>query len=100
MRQVPAAYGPTQEDEKEPPTRPDFWLPSQVERFERHPQLVAGQRGAAARSADGTRYSMSVPGGRSAGYRMQLQYGPLDPHRIRPRPAVPAGYAVEASFLT
>ena len=48
----------------------------------------------------GTRYSMSVPGGRSAGYRMQLQYGPLDLHRIRPRPAVPAGYAVEASFLT
>jgi hypothetical protein len=40
MRQVPAAYGPTPEDEKEPPTRPDFRLPSQVERYERHPQLM------------------------------------------------------------
>ena len=32
--------------------------------------------------------------------RQQLGYGPLDPHRLRPRPPVPAGYAVEASFLT
>ena len=48
----------------------------------------------------GTRFSMSAPGGRSAPYRGQLVYGPLDPHRLRPRPSVPAGYAVEASFLT
>jgi hypothetical protein len=48
----------------------------------------------------GTRFSMSVSGGRSTPYRDQLVYGPLDPHRLRPRPPVPAGYAVEASFLT
>ena len=114
LRRVPsAAYGPSSADEKEPPTRPDFWLPGTVERFERHPQLMALstdddrpldwlRAGEALQHAllTGTRYSMSVPGGRSAGYRMQLRYGPLDVHRIRPRPAVPAGYAVEASFLT
>ncbi len=114
LRRVPpAAYGPTPADEKEPPTRPDFWLPGQVERFERHPQLMALstdddrpldwlRAGEALQHAllTGTRYSMSAPGGRSAGYRTRLQYGPLDPHRIRPRPDVPAGYAVEASFLT
>jgi hypothetical protein len=114
LRRVPtAAYGPTPTDEKAPPTRPDFWLPGQAERFERHPQLMALssdddrpldwlRAGEALQHAllTGTRYSMSAPGGRSAGYRMRLQYGPLDLHRIRPRPAVPAGYAVEASFLT
>ena len=48
----------------------------------------------------GTRFSMSAPGGRSTPYRQELDYGPLNPHRLRPRPPVPAGYAVEASFLT
>jgi hypothetical protein len=114
LRKVPTAeYGPTPSDEKAPPTRPDFWLPGQAERFERHPQLMALssdddrpldwlRAGEALQHAllTGTRYSMSALGGRSAGYRTQLQYGPLDVHRIRPRPAVPAGYAVEASFLT
>ena len=114
LQRVPGAgYGPTPSDENAPPTRPDFWLPGQVERFERHPQLMALstdddrpldwlRAGEALQHAllTGTRYSMSVPGGRSAPYRAQLQYGPLDPHRLRPRPAVPEGYAVEASFLT
>ena len=114
LRRVPgAACGPTPADEGQPPTRPDFWLPGQVERFERHPQLMALstdddrpldwlRAGGALQHAllTGTRYSMSAPGGRSNPYRVQLQYGPLDPHRLRPRPGVPAGYAVEASFLT
>ena len=108
-----AAYGPTPENQKEPPTRPDFWLPETVARFERHPLLMALstdddrpldwlRAGQALQHAllAGTRFSMSTPGGRSAPYRQALDYGPLDPHRLRPRPAVPAGYAVEASFLT
>jgi hypothetical protein len=108
-----AAHGPTPADEKAPRTLPDFWLPGHLERFERYPQLMGLstdddrpldwlRAGEALQHAllTGTRYSMSAPGGRSAGYRTRLQYGPLDLNRIRPRPAVPAGYAVEASFLT
>jgi hypothetical protein len=49
---------------------------------------------------NGTRFSMSVKGGRSTPYREQLYYAPLDPHRLWRRPPAPAGYAVEASFLT
>lgn len=107
-----AAYGPTPENAEEPPTRPDLWLPT-VARFERHPVMMALstdddrpldwlRAGQALQHAllAGTRFSMSTPGGRSAPYRQPLDYGPLDPHRLRPRPAVPAGYAVEASFLT
>jgi hypothetical protein len=109
----PSAYGPTPEDEKEPPTRPDFWLPETAERFERHPVMMALstdddrpldwlRAGQALQHAllAGTRFSMSAPGGRSTPYRQQLDYGPLNLHRLRPRPPVPAGYAVEASFLT
>jgi len=109
----PDAYGPAPDDENEALTRPDFWLPGRAERFERHPVLMAlstdddrpldwMRAGQALQHAllAGTRFSMSAPGGRSTPYRQQLDYGPLDPHRIHPRPAVPAGYAVEASFLT
>jgi hypothetical protein len=108
-----AAYGPRPADESEPLTRPDFWLPDTVERFERHPVLMALstdddrpldwlRAGQALQHAllAGTRFSMSAPGGRSTPYRQQMQYGPLDPHRLRPRAPVPSGYAVEASFLT
>ena len=108
-----AAYGPTPENAEEPPTRPDFWLPQTVTRFERHPVMMALstdddrpldwlRAGQALQHAllAGTRFSMSAPGGRSTPYREELDYGPLNPHRLRPRPAVPAGYAVEASFLT
>ena len=84
-----------------------------MERFERHPVMMAlstdddrpldwlrpARRSQHALLA-GTRFSMSAPGGRSTPYRQQLDYGPLNPHRLPPRPAVPAGYAVEASFLT
>jgi hypothetical protein len=107
------AYGPTPQDEREPLTRPDFWLPETVARFERHPVMMALstdddrpldwlRAGQALQHAllAGTRFSMSAPGGRSRPYGEQLGYGPLDPHRLRPRPPVPAGYAVEASFLT
>ena len=113
-RAVPVtAYGPVPEDAQEPSTRPDFWLPAAVTRYERHPVLMALstdddrpldwlRAGQALQHAllAGTRFSMSAPGGRSTPYRQPLDYGPLDPHRLRPRPAVPAGYAVEASFLT
>jgi hypothetical protein len=108
-----AANGPASAVGKGPVTLPDLWLPGQVERFERHPQLMGLstdddrpldwlRAGQALQHAllTGTRFSMSAPGGRSTGYRRQLQFGPLDPKRLRPRPAVPAGYAVEASFLT
>jgi hypothetical protein len=107
------AYGPTPKDVEEAPVRPDFCLPEMVEPFERHPVMMALstdddrpldwlRAGQALQHAllTGTRFSMSVPGGRSAPYRQPLAYGPLDPHRLRPRPRVPTGYAVEASFLT
>ena len=107
------AYGPTPQDARDAPVRPDFFLPERVERFERHPVMMALstdddrpldwlRAGQALQHAllTGTRFSMSAPGGRSTPYRQRLEYGPLDPHRLRPRPGVPAGYAVEASFLT
>lgn len=107
------ARGAPPADEKAPPALPDLWEPGQLERFERHPQLMGLstdddrpldwlRTGQALQHAllTGTRFSMSAPGGRSTGYRRRLQYGPLDPKRIRPRPDVPSGYAVEASFLT
>jgi hypothetical protein len=107
------AYGPTPGDEREAPVRPDFCLPEVVEPFERHPVMMALstdddrpldwlRAGQALQHAllTGTRFSMSAPGGRSAPYRQRLEYGPLDPHRLRPQAPVPAGYAVEASFLT
>jgi len=107
------AYGPTPDNEEEPPTRPDFWRPDAVARFERHPVMMALstdddrpldwlRAGQALQHAllAGTRFSMSAPGGRSTAYRQELDYGPLNPRRLRPRPPVPAGYAVEASFLT
>ena len=114
LHEVPrTAYGPAPKDERESPTRPDFWLPDTVEQFERHPVLMALstdddrpldwlRAGQALQHAllAGTRFSMSAPGGRSAPYRQQLLYAPLDPHRLRPGRAVPVGYAVEASFLT
>ncbi len=108
-----SGYGPTPADEEEPPTRPDFWLPETTEPFERHPVMMALstdddrpldwlRAGQALQHAllAGTRFSMSAQGGRSTPYRQPLDYGPLDPHRLRPRPPVPAGHAVEASFLT
>jgi hypothetical protein len=94
-------------------TRASSELGSAMPSIERHPQLMGLstdddrpldwlRAGEALQHAllTGTRYSMSAPGGRSTGYRTRLQYGPLDLHRILPRPTVPAGYAVEASFLT
>lgn len=109
----PAAYGPIPADTDEPPTRPELWRADEVARFERHPQFMALstdddrpldwlRAGEALQHAllTGTRYSMSALGGRSTGYRSQLQYGPLDPHRLRRRPPVPEGYVVEASYLT
>jgi hypothetical protein len=92
--------------------RPDFWRLDELGDF-RHMQLLSLstdddrpldwlRAGEALQRAllNGTRFSMSARGGRSTPYRQQLDYGPLDPHRVRPRPPVPAGYAVEASFLT
>lgn len=115
LNRVPLAnYGPTPEDEV-PMTRPDFWRNDMFARFEnlRHAQLMALstdddrpldwlRAGEALQRAllNGTRFSMSALGGRSTPYRQQLEYGPLDPHRLRPRHPVPAGYAVEVSFLT
>ena len=107
---------------KAPPTRPIFWLRDRVP-FEdrlatppiarRRTQLMALstdddrpldwlRAGEALQHAllNGTRFSMSVAGGRSTPYRQQLYYAPLDPHRLWRRPAAPTGYAVEASFLT
>jgi hypothetical protein len=114
LSRVPGgAYGPTPDNAREPATRPDFWLPGQAARFERYPQMMILstdddrpldwlRAGEALERAllTGTRFSMSVPSGRSAGYRRQPQYSPVDPHRLRPHPPVPAGYVVEASFLT
>lgn len=47
----------------------------------------------------GTRYSMSTGSGRSARYRVSLKYGVSDWHPLRPRPRLPGGYGVIASFL-
>lgn len=122
----PAEFGPTpagKSGEKAPVTRPDFWRPGEYAWFEdrlrtppvarRRPQLMALstdddrpldwlRAGEAMQHGllNGTRFSMSVMGGRSTPYREQLYYAPLDPHRLWRRPPVPNGYAVEASFLT
>jgi hypothetical protein len=95
-----------------PLARPDFWGLDALGDF-RHMQLLSLstdddrpldwlRAGEALQHAllNGTRFSMSALGGRSTPYRQQLDYGPLDPHRLRPHAPVPAGYAVEASFLT
>ena len=110
--------------EREPPTRPIFWRregqPAPFENRRRTPPIARRRTQLMALSTDddrpldwlrageglqhallnGTRFSMSTPGGRSTPYRQQLYYSPLDPHRLWHRPPVPAGYAVEASFLT
>ncbi len=109
----PATYGPIPANTGAPPTRPELWQPNEVARFERNSQFMALatdddrpldwlRAGEALQHAllNGTRYSMTVIGGRSTPYRSQLEYGPLDPHLLRPRHRVPDGYAVEASFLT
>jgi hypothetical protein len=99
--------------DKQPPiSRPDFWRTDELGDF-RHMQILSLatdddrpldwlRAGEALQHAllNGTRFSMSALGGRSTHFRQQLEYGPLDPHRLRPRAPVPAGYAVEASFLT
>lgn len=109
---APSDYGPAPRG-RWPATRPIFWLNDKFAGFE-NPQLMSLstdddrpldwlRAGEALQHAllNGTRFSMSALGGRSTPYRQQLEYGPLDPHRhIRPHRPVPAGYAVEASFLT
>lgn len=116
LNRVPSAdYGPFPEGKRVPVTRPGFWLSERSARFEslRHVQLMALctdddrpldwlRAGEALQHAllNGTRFSMSALGGRSTRYGQQPMYGPLDPHRLHSRRPVPAGYAVEASFLT
>jgi hypothetical protein len=122
----PAEFGPTpagKQAEKAALTRPDFWRLGEYAPFEdrlrtpfiarRRPQLMALstdddrpldwlRAGEALQHGllNGTRFSMSVRGGRSTPYREQLYYAPLDPQRLWRRPPAPDGYAVEASFLT
>jgi hypothetical protein len=109
---VPSADGSPAPAGQPSLTRTDFWRIDGLKDF-RHMQLLALdtdddrpldwlRAGEALQRAllNGTRFSMSAQGGRSTPYRQQLDYGPLDPHRLRPRRPVPAGYAVEASFLT
>lgn len=93
-------------------TRPDFWRTEGLKNFRKMQLLALStdddrpldwlRAGEALQRAllTGTRFSMSGLGGRSTPYRQQLEYGPLDPHRLRPRSPAPAGYVVEASFLT
>ncbi len=118
-------FGPTPEGRrgaKAPPTRPIFWQ-NERKPFEdrlRTPPIARRRTQLMALSTDddrpldwlragealqhallnGTRFSMSTTGGRSTPYRQQLYYAPLDPHRLWRRPPAPAGFAVEASFLT
>ncbi len=114
-------YGPAPADgqaDKAPSTRPAWLEELEVELapFEnsRQTQLMALstdddrpldwlRAGEALQHAllTGTRYSMSVAGGRSTAYRQQLYYAPLDVHHfLGRRRTAPSGYAVEASFLT
>jgi hypothetical protein len=119
-------YGPAPVGEladKAPPTRPAFWRNGESDRFEkrrRTPPIARRQTQLMGLSTDddrpldwlragealqhallnGTRFSMSALGGRSAPYRQPLYYSPLDPHQLWRRPPTPGGYAVEASFLT
>lgn len=119
-------YGPTPAGgpaEDGPSTRPAFWLKDEFGRFEnrrRMPPIARRQTQLMGLSTDddrpldwlragealqhallnGTRFSMSALGGRSAPYRQPLYYAPLDPHQLWRRPPTPGGYAVEASFLT
>jgi hypothetical protein len=108
LNKVPAsAYGPESEL-----VRPEFQLPATTARFERHPQLMTLstdddrpldwlRAGQALQHAllTGTRYSMSAPAGRSARYRVSLDYHLSDWHPFRPLPHLD-GYAVTASYLT
>jgi hypothetical protein len=107
------AYGPTPDDQEQPPTRPDFWDPNQVARFERRPQLMTLstdddrpldwlRAGEALQHAllTGTRYSMSALNGRSSSFRGEGRHGTFDQPHLRRLPRVPSGHAVEASFLT
>ena len=119
------SFGPRPEGrrgEKAPPTRPIFWLNTQrpFEDRLRTPPIARRRTQLMALSTDddrpldwlragealqhallnGTRFSMSTTGGRSTPYRQQLYFAPLDPHRLWRRPPAPAGFAVEASFLT
>lgn len=127
LNRVPTAdFGPRpagRQGEQAPPTRPTFWRENEDAPFEdrlrtppvarRRTQLMGLstdddrpldwlRAGEALQHAllNGTRFSMSVLGGRSTPYRQELYYAPLDPHRLRRRPPAPTGYAVEASFLT
>jgi hypothetical protein len=114
LNQVPAArYGPRPAGRGDPPTRRDFWLPGQTARFERHPQLMGLstdddrpidwlRAGQALQHAllTGTRYSMSMAGGRSDRYRADLRYRTSDWHPLRAPRRVPATCGVTASFLT
>ena len=115
-------YGPAPADnqaDKAPSTRPAAWLEELEDELapfqnSRHTQLMALstdddrpldwlRAGEALQHAllNGTRYSMSVAGGRSTAYRQQLYYAPLDVHHfLGRRRTAPSGYAVEASFLT
>ena len=119
-------YGPTptgKPAEEGPLTRPTFWLQDEFDSFEKRQRMPRGSRrktqlmglstdddrpldwlraGEALQHAllNGTRFSMSALGGRSAPYRQPLYYAPLDPYQLRRQPPTPGGYAVEASFLT
>ena len=111
LNQVPAdRYGPRPADTELPPTRRDFWAPGKTARFERRPQLMSLstdddrpldwlRAGQALQRAllTGTRYSMSLGSGRSDRYRVSFKHELSD---WRPRPRLPAGYGVTASFLT
>lgn len=121
-RAARTSFGPAPANQP-PKTRPDFWLENESELFEdrlRTPPIARRSTQLMGLSTDddrpldwlragealqhallnGTRFSMSAPGGRSAPYRQQLYWGPLDSNRLWRRPPAPAGYAVEASFLT
>src|SRR5580693_1932192 len=107
------ARGAPPADEKAPPALPDLWEPGQLERFERHPQLMGLstdddrpldwlRAGQALQHAllTGTRYSMSSGAGRGERYRSSLKYRLSDFHPLHPPDRVPSSYGVTASFLT
>ncbi len=124
LNKVPdAGYGPAPADEQRVLTRPAFWREGEFDDFEKRRRTLPIARrqtqllglstdddrpldwlraGEALQHAllNGTRFSMSAQGGRSAPYRQPLYYAPLDPHQLWRRPPTPGGYAVEASFLT
>ena len=106
-----ANYGPPPKN-RYPRTRKDFWLPSEKQRFERHPQLMALstdddepldwlRAGQALQRAilTATRLSVSAPHGLAARDHTPPQHGVPARHELQTGQYDVPGYGLSVSFL-